>query len=155
MPDALTLAAVRRVSALPRRAQDPALYKKLPFDPQKDFVPITLTGRFAIVLLVNTNKLKVNSVAELVEAAKKAPGAIDYASGGVGNPFHLASEMFAQAAQIKLNHIPYKGAAPDRLRLGELRRRTDGKHNSRRDTREVWHSVSPKAGGSPCKYIIS
>ncbi len=93
-------------------AANPSLYKKLSYDPQKDFSPITLTGRFAVVLLVNTNKLKVNSVAELVEAAKRAPGAIDYASGGIGNPFHLASELFAQAAQIELHHIPYRGAAP-------------------------------------------
>lgn len=93
-------------------AANPSLYKKLSYDPQKDFSPISLTGRFAVVLLVNTNKLNVNSVAELVEAAKKAPGAIDYASGGIGNPFHLASELFADAAQIKLNHVPYRGAAP-------------------------------------------
>lgn len=93
-------------------AANPSLYKKLSYDPRKDFSPISLTGRFAVVLLVNTNKLKVNSLAELVDAAKKAPGVIDYASGGVGNPFHLASEMLAQAAGIKLNHIPYKGAAP-------------------------------------------
>ena len=93
-------------------AANPSLYQKLSYDPQKDFSPISLTGRFAIVLLVNTNKLKVDSVAELVAAAKKAPGSIDYASGGIGNPFHLASEMFAQAAQIKLNHVPYRGAAP-------------------------------------------
>ncbi|WJR75097.1 tripartite tricarboxylate transporter substrate-binding protein [Bradyrhizobium sp. NP1] len=93
-------------------AANPSLYKKLSYDPRKDFSPISLTGRFAVVLLVNTNKLKVSSLAELVDAAKKAPGVIDYASGGVGNPFHLASEMLAQAAGIKLNHIPYKGAAP-------------------------------------------
>jgi tripartite-type tricarboxylate transporter receptor subunit TctC len=91
---------------------NPSLYQKLTYDPQKDFSPITLTGRFAIVLLVNTNKLKVNSVAELVHEARKTPGAIDYASGGIGNPFHLASELFAQASQIKLNHVPYRGAAP-------------------------------------------
>jgi tripartite-type tricarboxylate transporter receptor subunit TctC len=93
-------------------AANPSLYQKLAYDPKKDFSPITLTGRFAIVLLVNTNKLKVGSVAELVEAARKAPGSIDYASGGIGNPFHLTSELFAQAAGIKLNHVPYKGAAP-------------------------------------------
>lgn len=93
-------------------AANPSLYRKLSYDPQKDFTPISLTGRFAVVLLVNTEKLKVNSVAELVEAARKAPGSIDYASGGVGNPFHLASELFAHTAQIKLNHIPYRGAAP-------------------------------------------
>ena len=91
---------------------NPSLYQKIAYDPEKDFSPISLTGRFAIVLLVNTNKLNVDSIAELVDAAKRAPGSIDYASGGIGNPFHLASELFAQAAQIKLNHVPYRGAAP-------------------------------------------
>lgn len=93
-------------------AANKSLYQKLPYDPERDFAPITLTGRFAIVLLVNTNKLKVNSVQELVAAAKRAPGAIDYASPGVGSPFHLATELFAVVAGIKLNHVPYRGAAP-------------------------------------------
>jgi tripartite-type tricarboxylate transporter receptor subunit TctC len=93
-------------------AANKSLYRKLPYDPQTDFSPISLTGRFAIVLLVNTSKVKAGSVKELVDAARTAPGSIDYASGGVGNPFHLASELFAQAAGIKLNHVPYKGAAP-------------------------------------------
>ena len=93
-------------------ASNKSLYQKLPYDPQKDFAPISLTGRFAIVLLVNTDKLNVNSVQALIDAAKKAPGAIDYASAGVGSPFHLAAELFAQSAGIKLNHVPYKGAGP-------------------------------------------
>ena len=88
-----------------------SLYKKISYDPQRDFSPISLTGSFATVLLVNT-KLKVGTVAELVEAAKSAPGTIDYASGGIGNPFHLTTEMFCQAAKVKLNHIPYRGSAP-------------------------------------------
>ncbi len=93
-------------------AANKSLYQKLPYDPQKDFVPISLTGRFAIVLLVNTNRLKANSVTELIEAARRAPGAIDYASPGVGSPFHLATELLASAAGIKLNHVPYRGIAP-------------------------------------------
>jgi len=93
-------------------AANKSLYQKLPYDPQKDFAPITLTGRFAIVLLVNTRKINVNSVKELVEAARAAPGAIDYATPGVGSPFHLATELLAGAAGIKLNHVPYRGVAP-------------------------------------------
>jgi tripartite-type tricarboxylate transporter receptor subunit TctC len=93
-------------------AANRSLYSKLNYDSDKDFAPVTLTGRFAIVLLINTDKLKVTSVKELIDEAKKAPGKIDYASGGVGNPFHLASELFAQQAGIKLNHVPYRGAAP-------------------------------------------
>lgn len=93
-------------------ASNSSLYQKLSYDPQKDFAPISLTGRFAIVLLVNTDKLDVASVKDLIAAAKKAPGSIDYASAGVGSPFHLAAELFAQSAGLKLNHVPYKGAGP-------------------------------------------
>jgi tripartite-type tricarboxylate transporter receptor subunit TctC len=93
-------------------ASNPSLYQKLPYDPQKDFSPISLTGRFAVVLLVNTDKLKVSSLKELVAEAKKNPGKIDYASSGLGSPFHLAAELFAQTAGIQINHVPYKGAGP-------------------------------------------
>jgi tripartite-type tricarboxylate transporter receptor subunit TctC len=93
-------------------AANKTLYQKLPYDPHKDFAPISLTGRFAIVLLVNTSKVEANSVAELIQAARSAPGAIDYASPGVGSPFHLATEMLASAAGIKLNHVPYRGVSP-------------------------------------------
>jgi tripartite-type tricarboxylate transporter receptor subunit TctC len=70
-------------------AANPSLYKKLPFDPAKDFAPVTLTARFLSVLVTNPNKLKVNSVAELIDHAKREPGKIDIAHAGVGNPFHL------------------------------------------------------------------
>jgi tripartite-type tricarboxylate transporter receptor subunit TctC len=93
-------------------AANQSLYKKLPFDPDKDFAPVSLTARFVSVLVVNPNKLKVNSVAELISAAKAEPGKIDIAHAGVGNPFHLAAVLFQQAAGIKLNEIPYRGAAP-------------------------------------------
>jgi tripartite-type tricarboxylate transporter receptor subunit TctC len=93
-------------------AANESLYRKFPYDPQRDFSPVTLTGRFAIVLLVNTNKLKLGSLQELIEAARRAPGTIDYASPGVGSPFHLATELLASAAGIKLNHVPYRGVAP-------------------------------------------
>src|SRR5439155_1166265 len=58
------------------------------------------------------NKLKVNSVAELIDQAKQEPGKIDTAHAGVGNPFHLAAVLFQQAASIKLNEVPYRGAGP-------------------------------------------
>src|SRR2546428_10570868 len=93
-------------------AANPSLYKKLPFDPAKDFAPVTLTARFLSVLVINPNKLKVNSVAELIDQAKREPGKIDIAHAGVGNPFHLAAVLFQQAAGIKLNEVPYRGAGP-------------------------------------------
>ncbi|UTD27726.1 tripartite tricarboxylate transporter substrate binding protein [Bradyrhizobium sp. WD16] len=93
-------------------ASNRSLYQKLPYDPQKDLAPVSLTGRFALVLLVNTDKLPVGSVKALIAAARNNSGGIDYASAGVGSPFHLAAELFAQSAGIKINHVPYKGAGP-------------------------------------------
>ena len=93
-------------------AANPSLYKKLPFDPAKDFAPVTLTARFLTVLVTNPAKLKANSVAELIEQAKSQPGRIDVAQAGVGNPFHLAAVLFQQAAGIRLNEVPYRGAGP-------------------------------------------
>ncbi len=74
------------------------------------------------MLLVNTDKLNVGSVKDLIEAAKKAPGSIDYASAGVGSPFHLAAELFAQSAGLKLNHVPYKGRGTRRCRISRADR---------------------------------
>jgi tripartite-type tricarboxylate transporter receptor subunit TctC len=93
-------------------AANPALYKKLPFDPITDFAPVTLTARFLSVLVVNPGKLKVDSVSALIDEAKREPGKIDIAHAGVGNPFHLAAVLFQQAAGIKLNEVPYRGAGP-------------------------------------------
>jgi tripartite-type tricarboxylate transporter receptor subunit TctC len=92
-------------------AVNKSLYRDLPYDPQKDFAPITLTGRLALVLLVNTNRISVNSLGELIEMARRAPGTIDYASPGVGTPSHLTTELFADAAGVKLRHVPCHGDA--------------------------------------------
>ena len=93
-------------------AVNPALYRKLPYDPQKDLAPVSLTGRFALLLVVNPAAIKANSVKELVEQANKAPGRIDYASPGPGSPHHLAMEMFKQRTGAQFTHVPYKGAGP-------------------------------------------
>ncbi len=93
-------------------ATNRTLYSKLSFDPYKDFSPISLSGRFALVLLVNTNKLNVKSLQELVAAAKQNPGSVTYGTPGLGSPFHLATELLAQGTGIKLTHVPYRGAAP-------------------------------------------
>ena len=93
-------------------AVNPSLYKKLPYDPNKDLTPVSLTGRFALLLVVNPSKLPATSVAQLVETAKKTPGKIDYASPGPGSPHHLAMEMFKQRTGADFNHVAYKGAGP-------------------------------------------
>ena len=93
-------------------AVNPSLYKKLPYDPGKDLAPVTMTGRFALLLVVNPGKMPASSVKELVEEAKKAPAKFDYASPGPGSPHHLAMEMFKQRTGTQFNHVPYKGAGP-------------------------------------------
>jgi tripartite-type tricarboxylate transporter receptor subunit TctC len=92
-------------------AANKVLYRKLPYDPQKDFTPVSLTGRFALVLLVNAGKLGAGSLADLIAAARRMPGAIDYASPGTGSPFHLATEVLASAAGVRFNQVSYRGAA--------------------------------------------
>ena len=89
----------------------PSLKKNLPYDPAKDFVPISRIATASNVLVVNAS-LPAHSVAELVQLAKSKPGAINYASAGVGSPAHLAGEMLNLLAGIRLVHVPYKGAAP-------------------------------------------
>jgi len=87
------------------------IYKKLPYDPLKDFEPVALVASGPYVLVVNP-QLPVHSVRELIAAAKAQPGKIDYASSGNGSAQHLVSALFASMAGIELNHVPYKGSAP-------------------------------------------
>ncbi len=89
----------------------PNLRKNLPYDPVKDFVPISRIATASNVMVVNVS-LPAKSVAELVQLAKDKPGSLNYASAGVGSPAHLAGEMLNLLAGIKLTHIPYKGAGP-------------------------------------------
>ena len=91
---------------------NPSLYKKLPYDPVKDFSPVTLTARFAMLLVVNPTLSKATTVKEFVDEAKKAQGQMSYASVGAGTTHHLTMELFEQRTGIKLNHVPYKGAGP-------------------------------------------
>src|SRR3989475_7562336 len=79
-------------------AFNPTLYKKLSYDPVKDFAPISLTGRFALILAV-TPAMQTGSVKEFVDAAKRSPGNIDYGAPGPGSPIHLAMEFFNQRAR--------------------------------------------------------
>jgi tripartite-type tricarboxylate transporter receptor subunit TctC len=89
----------------------PNLKKDLPYDPVRDFIPISRIATASNVLVVNVS-LPVNSVTDLVQLAKEKPGALNYASAGVGSPAHLAGEMLNLLAGIKLTHVPYKGAGP-------------------------------------------
>lgn len=91
-------------------AFNPTLYKKLTYDPVRDFSPVSLTGRFALILAVNPS-VNAKNVAEFVEAAKSRPGQINYGAPGPGSPIHLAMEFFRQRAGLNMTPIPYKGGA--------------------------------------------
>ena len=89
------------------------LYKNLPYDPLKDFVPITRIGSFPNILVVQSS-LKINTLPELIELARQrqAQGKpLTYASGGVGSTSHLGGELLRQVAGVEMIHVPYKGAA--------------------------------------------
>lgn len=89
---------------------NPALFANIPYDLDRDFVPITLVGDGPMVYFVNS-QTPFNTLPEFIAAAKAKPGTISYSSAGIGSLNHLAAEWLAQAAGIKLNHVPYKGGA--------------------------------------------
>ena len=92
----------------------PNLRKNLPYDPVKDFVPVSRIATASNVLVVNT-ALPATSIPELLKLAKDKPGTLNYASAGIGSPAHLAGEMFNLLGDVKMTHIPYKGAGPGLL----------------------------------------
>ena len=87
-----------------------SLYPKLPFDPVKDLVPVSLTG-WGQLLLVANPKAGFQTASDLIKAAKASPGRINYASPGVGTPHHLSMELFKATNDVFLTHIPYRGTA--------------------------------------------
>ena len=87
------------------------IYKKLPYDPTKDFSPLAMITHIPFVLVVNPS-LPVNSVADLIKLAKQKPGQLSYASGGPGSPHHLFTELLKSMTGAELLHVPYKGSAP-------------------------------------------
>lgn len=88
-----------------------ALYKKLPFDVQRDIAAVTIVGSQPFVVAVHPS-LPVKSVADLVQLAKTKPGEIRFASGGVSGASHLGSELFRVTAGVNMVHVPYKGTGP-------------------------------------------
>ncbi len=92
-------------------AINPALYKTLPYDPQRDLTPIALVAQAPVTIVVHPSQ-PVNNVAELVALAKRIPGKLNYGSAGSGTPGHLTAEMFKSAAGIDMQHVPYRGSAP-------------------------------------------
>jgi len=92
-------------------AVNPNLYPKLPYDALRDFVPISLTATIGNCLMVHPS-FPVKSVQELVALAKKRPGELNYASGGVGSAQHIPMELLQSMTRIKLVHVAYKGVTP-------------------------------------------
>ncbi|MEY3755552.1 MAG: hypothetical protein RLY27_2172 [Pseudomonadota bacterium] len=103
-PDGYTLLLI----STPHTANS-SLYKKLPYNPSKDFIPVARIGTASQVISVFPG-LPVKTLPELIEYAKARPGQVNYVSSGVGSSQHLVSEMFANLAGLQLVHIPYKGA---------------------------------------------
>ena len=92
-------------------AANPALHAKLPYDPIKDFAPVTLTSTVPLVLVGNP-AFAAKTVPELIALAKAKPGSINYSSTGSGSAQHLAMEFFIEAAGVKMTHVPYKALGP-------------------------------------------
>ncbi len=116
-PDGYTLILVASTFTM-----NPAVYPKLPFDSEKDFAGVTTLLWQPYVLSVHPS-LPVTSVKQLVDLARAKPGDINYGSGGSGNATHIAAELFATMAKVKLTHVPYRGVGPAILALlaGEVK----------------------------------
>ncbi len=89
----------------------PSLFSKLPYDPIKDFEPVSLIVGTPFVLVVNP-KTPIHSAKEYVALAKEKPGSLEYGSSGIGSPFHLAAELMKSMTGVDLLHVPYRGTAP-------------------------------------------
>jgi tripartite-type tricarboxylate transporter receptor subunit TctC len=87
------------------------LYKTMPFDPDKAFVPVSLVADMSMLVVVHP-RLGVRSLAALIEKARAAPGSINFGSAGVGTTGHLGQALLTHVAGIKITHVPYRGAAP-------------------------------------------
>lgn len=92
-------------------AINPALYVKMPYDPVKDFAPVSLLVNVPNVIVVNPS-LNVKTVKELIDLLKANPDKYDYASSGIGTPLHLSGALFESMSGTKMVHVPYKGAGP-------------------------------------------
>jgi tripartite-type tricarboxylate transporter receptor subunit TctC len=115
-PDGLTIG----IAATATNAVNPWLYSRMPFDAATAFAPITQMVRVPNVLVMNAEtaqRLKINSLKDLIAYAKANPGKLNYGSGGNGSAGHLAGEMFKKEAGIFAVHIPYNGGNPAQLAL--------------------------------------
>ena len=106
-PDGYTLLA----GLTANMAVNPSLFKTLPYDPVRDFVPVGMMAQFPFVLVVSKD-FPAKSVKDLIAMAKAKPGTINFASAGNGTGQHLSAELFKLMAGVDMTHVPYRGAAP-------------------------------------------
>ena len=111
-PDGYTIV----IGTIGNIAVNPSLYSRMPYDPQKDLVPIGQVANALNVLVVHPS-LPAKTVKEFIAIAKQNPGKLNYGSSGPGATDHLAGEVFNMMAGVKMEHIPYKGGAPAMLDL--------------------------------------
>jgi len=114
------------IGAVATHAINPWLFARLPYDPIRDFAPITLVAQVPNVLVMTpeaASRYGINSVADLIAFARRNPGRLNYASGGNGSGGHMAGELLKSMAKVSIVHIPYAGAAP--AQLGLLAGQTD------------------------------
>ncbi|AOB32843.1 ABC transporter substrate-binding protein [Bordetella sp. H567] len=115
-PDGYTLV----MGAVATHAINPWLFKNLPYDPIKDFAPVTIVASVPNVLVMNVDfakKNNINSLSDLIAYAKANPGKLNYGSGGNGSAGHLSGELLKARAGVNIEHIPYQGASPAQLAL--------------------------------------
>ncbi|MGE5523455.1 MAG: Bug family tripartite tricarboxylate transporter substrate binding protein [Rhodospirillaceae bacterium] len=99
------------VSASSEMSMNLALYKSMPYDPVKDFQPVTLATTTPAMLIAHPS-VPVRSVKDLIALERAHPGSVSYASVGIGSPMHFAGELMNSMVKIKMAHVPYKGAGP-------------------------------------------
>jgi tripartite-type tricarboxylate transporter receptor subunit TctC len=106
LPDGYTIMAGTTGSL----AMNAALKTNLPYDPIKDFAPVTVVAEAAFLMTASPSS-NIKSLQEVIERSKKDPGSVTYASFGIGSSAHLAAELFSSEAGIKMTHVPYQGSA--------------------------------------------
>ncbi len=106
VPDGHTLLLISTTHAV-----NPSLFPKLPYDPMKDFAPVTLITATPFMLGVHPS-VAANSVTEFVAIARNKPGSLNYGSSGAGSSIHLTTELLKSVASIQMTHVPYKGSGP-------------------------------------------
>jgi len=106
-PDGYTLL----MATVSSHAINPAIYRKLAFDPIRDFTPVSQVASYPLILAVNP-AVGARTVKELLAVARAKPGALNFSSSGNGSPGHLAGELFKMLGGVQMTHVPYKGGSP-------------------------------------------